>query len=325
MDKFENLQAFVTVVEAGSFTAAAERLDTAKSAISRRVSALEERLGVQLLRRTTRTLNLTDTGRSFYEQSARILADLEEAESAAQQDHGELRGTLRVALPMSFGVRHMCKPIAAFCRRHPRIHFDLDLNDRRVDLIEEGVDLAVRIGHLQDSSLIARKLFDVHMVVCASPQYLAAHGEPRSPVELRDHDCLVYSNLPEPETWRWQEPDGSRQRVDLNPVMRASSGDFLANAAAHGLGIVIQPTFLAAEAIRRGNLVPVLEHVQWPASPAYAVYPPTRHLSYRVRAFIDFLAERFAGVPQWDRDCASVAARRPAVAPDDRDAVPSGV
>jgi DNA-binding transcriptional LysR family regulator len=323
MDRFEDLQAFVAVVETGSFTAAAERLDTAKSAISRRVAALEERLGVQLLHRTTRTLNLTDTGRSFYEHSARILADLEEAESAAQQEHGELRGTLRVALPMSFGVRHMCRPIAAFCHRHPRIHFDLDLNDRRVDLIEEGIDLAVRIGHLRDSSLIARKLFDVHMVACASRQYLATHGEPRTPAELREHDCLVYSNLPEPDTWQWEEEDGSRHRVELKPVMQASSGDFLANAAAHGLGIVLQPTFLAAEAIRRGNLVAVLETVQWPVSPAYAVYPPTRHLSYRVRAFIDFLAERFAGVPQWDRDCASTVAPRPALAPGEDNEVPS--
>ena len=303
MDKFEDLQAFVAVVEAGSFTAAAERLDAAKSAISRRVSGLEERLGVQLLRRTTRTLNLTDTGRSFYEHSARILADLEEAESAAQQEHGELRGTLRIALPMSFGVRHMCKPIAAFAKRHPKIRFDLDLNDRRIDLIEEGVDLAVRIGHLRDSSLIARKLFDVRMVVCASHHYLATRGEPQSPEELRNHDCLVYSNLADPGVWRWEDESGRRFAVELDPAMHASSGDFLSNAAAHGLGIVIQPTFIAAEAIRRGNLVPILTDCQWPVSPAYAVYPPTRHLSYRVRAFIDFLADRFSGTPQWDRDC----------------------
>ena len=322
MDKFEDLQAFVAVVEAGSFTAAAARLDAAKSAISRRVSALEERLGVQLLRRTTRTLNLTDTGRSFYEHSARILADLEEAESAVQQEHGELRGTLRIALPMSFGVRHMCKPIAAFSKRHPRIRFDLDLNDRRIDLIEEGVDLAVRIGHLPDSSLIARKLFDVRMVVCASQHYLAVHGEPRSPEELRDHDCLVYSNLSDPDVWRWRDESGGNFSVELNPVMYASSGDFLLNAAAHGLGIIIQPTFIAAEAIRRGNLVPILDDVTWPVSPAYAVYSPTRHLSYRVRAFIDFLAERFSGVPQWDRDCSPpdaeggrVSRRGPAAVP----------
>ena len=310
MDKFEDLQAFVAVVEAGSFTAAAERLDAAKSAVSRRVSALEERLGVQLLRRTTRTLNLTATGRSFYEHGARILADLDEAESAVQQEHGTLRGTLRVALPMSFGVRHMCKPIAAFSRLHPRIRFDLDLNDRRIDLVEEGMDLGIRIGHLPDSSLIARRLFDVRTVICASPHYLSLHGEPQTPEELSEHDCLVYSNLADPGTWRWKDDQGQSQSVEVNVVMRASNGDLLANAAAHGLGIVLQPTFLVSEAIRRGELVPILENYQWPVSPAFAVYPPTRHLSYRVRAFIDFLADRFAGTPQWDRDCETLSARQ---------------
>lgn len=310
MDKFEDLQAFVAVVEAGSFTAAAERLDTTKSAVSRRVSGLEERLGVQLLRRTTRVLNLTETGRSFYEHSARILADLDEAEAAVQMEHGELRGTLRVALPLSFGVRHMCEPIAAFTKQHPKLHFDLDLNDRRIDLVEEGMDLALRIGHLKDSSLIARRLFEARTVVAASPHYLDTHGEPKRPEELRDHDCLAYSNLPDPDTWRWKDKDGKQHEIKVNVTLRASSGDFLATAAAHGMGIVIQPTFLASEEIRRGNLVPILTDVEWPASPAYALYPPTRHLSYRVRAFIDFLAERFAGTPQWDRDCETLSARQ---------------
>ncbi len=310
MDRFEDLQAFVAVVEAGSFTAAAERLGSAKSAVSRRVSALEERLGVQLLRRTTRTLNLTETGQSFYEHSARILADLNEAESAVQQEHGELRGTLRVALPLSFGVRHMCKPIAAFSLAHPKIQFDLDLNDRRIELIEEGIDMAIRIGHLQDSTLIARKLFDVNLVVCASPHYLKEHGTPQTPDDLRAHDCLVYSNLADPDRWEWKDAHGKRRTVEVRTVMRASSGDFLANAAAHGLGIVMQPTFIAAESIRRGSLVPILEDFGWPVTPAYAVYPPTRHLSHRVRTFIDFLAERFSGSPQWDRDCRTLSAKQ---------------
>ncbi|MDH3778715.1 MAG: LysR family transcriptional regulator [Gammaproteobacteria bacterium] len=310
MDKFEDLQAFVAVVETGSFTAAADRLDTAKSAVSRRVSALEERLGVQLLRRTTRVLNLTDTGQSFYEHSSRILADLEEAEAAVQQEHGELRGTLRVALPLSFGVRHMCKPIAAFCKQHPRLKFDLDLNDRRIDLVEEGIDVAVRIGHLKDSSLIARRLFDSRTVVAASPHYLNTHGTPESPEELSSHDCLVYSNLAEPDRWSWTDERGKKRVIEVRTAMRASSGDFLSNAAAHGLGIIIQPAFLAAEAIRRGNLVPIFTDIEWPITPAYAVYPPTRHLSYRVRAFIDFLVERFAGTPQWDRECEELNARQ---------------
>jgi len=305
MDKFEDLQAFVAVVETGSFTAAAARLNAAKSAVSRRVSGLEERLGVQLLRRTTRVLNLTETGGSFYEQSARILADLDEAEAAVQQEHGELRGTLRIALPLSFGVRHMCKPIAAFSKLHPKVEFDLDMNDRRVDLIEEGVDVALRIGHLQDSSHIARRLFDARAVVCASPHYLTVHGEPRSPLELHEHRCLVYSNLKDPGKWRYRDKDGKQHVVEVAAALSSNSGDFLTNVAAHGMGLVIQPTFIASDSIRRGNLVPILTDYEWPISPAYAIYPPTRHLSFRVRAFIDFLAERFSGTPQWDRDCDS--------------------
>ena len=286
MDRFEDLQAFVTVVETGSFTAAADRLDIAKSAVSRRVSALEERLGVQLLRRTTRRLNLTDTGQSFYEQ-----------------EHGELRGNLRVALPLSFGIRHMCRPIAEFSRNHPRVTFDLDLNDRRIDLITEGVDLAVRIGRLADSTLIARKLFEARTVVCAAPAYLEERGTPETPEDLVDHDCLVYSNLADPGRWICTDSEGGRHSVEVNVTMTASSGDFLSAAAADGLGIAMQPTFIAGELISSGELVPLLTNYQWPVTPAYAIYPPTRHLTYRVREFIDFLVEQFAGLPYWDEDC----------------------
>ena len=223
MDRFEDLQTFVAVVEAGSFTAAAERLDTAKSAVSRRVSALEERLGAQLLRRTTRRLNLTDSGQSFYERSARILADLDEAESAIAQEHGELHGTLKVALPLSFGLRHMCKPVAEFSRRHPRVTFDLDLNDRRIDLIGEGADLAVRIGRLADSSLIARRLFDARTVIVASQAYLDQHGTPREPEDLRNHACLVYGNLAEPGKWTWRDADDATHTVDVNVTLTANT------------------------------------------------------------------------------------------------------
>ena len=303
MDRFEDLQAFVAVADAGSFTAAADRLEIAKSAVSRRVSALEERLGVQLLRRTTRRLNLTETGRSFYEHSARILADLEEAESAVAQEHGELRGTLRVALPLSFGIRHMCEPIAEFNRLHPRVTFDLDLNDRRIDLLQEGVDLAVRIGRLADSSLIARRLFEARTVVCGSPQYFEEHGTPQTPDDLVGHPCLVYGNLADPLKWVCHDKDGRKYRVNVNAAMTATSGDFLCAAAMQGLGIAMQPTFIAGEAIGRGQLVPILADYEWPVSPAYAVYPPARHLSYRVREFIDFLVKHFSGTPYWDEDC----------------------
>lgn len=303
MDRFEDLQTFVAVVETGSFTAAADRLGAAKSAVSRRIAALEERLGVQLLRRTTRRISLTNTGESFYHHSARILADLEEAESAVAQEHGELRGTLKVALPMSFGLRHMSGPIADFSRLHPRVNFDLDLNDRRIDLIEEGIDVAIRIGHLADSSLMARKLFDVRSVVCGSPKYFSAHGLPKTPAELKDHPCLVYGNLPDPAKWVCTDRDQQTHEFNVNVAMIATSGDILCAAAAEGLGITRQPTFIAGDAISHGRLVPILTDYEWPVTPAYALYPPTRHLSYRVREFIDFMASRFSGTPYWDTEC----------------------
>ena len=303
MDRFDDMATFVAVVEAGSFTAAADRLDVAKSVVSRRVSALEERLGVQLLRRTTRRLSLTESGAGFYERSLRLLSDLEEAESAVAQEHGELRGQLRIALPLSFGLRHMPEPIAAFSKQHPRVDFDLDLNDRRVDLIEEGMDFAVRIGHLRDSTLIARKLFDAHTVICASPDYLATNGTPAHPDDLSEHACMVYTNLAEPGRWAYTDTDGTRRRVDVGRGMQASSGDFLCEAAVAGLGIIMQPTFIAHDAIRAGALVPILTEFGWPVSPGYAVYPPTRHLSFRVREFLDFLVEHFSGETPWDRDC----------------------
>lgn len=303
MDKFEDMRAFTAVVETGSFTAAADRLKANKSAVSRRVSALEGRLGAQLLNRTTRTLNLTETGRSFYERSARLLADLDEAESAVAQEHGELRGRLRIALPLSFGLLHMTAPIDEFARLHPRVEFDLDLSDRHIDLIQEDIDVAVRIGRLTDSSLIARRLFKSRVVVSASPAYLKEHGVPATPADLADHRCLTYSNLVDSDHWTWLDEHGHRQQVKVHVVLAANNGEMLSKSAANGLGIVMQPTFIAHEFIRDGALVQVLPDILWPETTAYAVYPPTRHLSYRVRAFIDFLADYFKGTPYWDKDC----------------------
>ena len=305
MDRFDDLRTFVAVVEAGSFTAAADRLEVAKSAVSRRVSALEERLGAQLLRRTTRRLNLTTSGAGFFERARRVLADLDEAEAAASQEHGELRGQVRVALPLSFGVRHMHRPICAFGALHPKLQFDLDLNDRRVDLIEEGIDVAVRIGQLADSTLIARKLFDARTVVVASPDYLTQHGTPRSPQDLLEHVCLRYTNVPDPGRWVFGDANGKADSVRVGGGMDASSGDFLCDAAAAGLGIALQPRFIAHHLIEAGRLVSLLTEYRWPITPGFAVYPPTRHLSYRVRSFIDFLVEYFSGPLPWERSVPS--------------------
>jgi DNA-binding transcriptional LysR family regulator len=303
MNRFDDLAAFVAVVETGSFTAAAERLGSDKSAVSRRISALEERLGVQLLRRTTRTLNLTDSGRGFHQRAARILSDLEEAESALARAHGALRGRLRLSLPLSFGVRHMCRPIAEFSHEHPAVTFDLDLTDRKVDLLQEGMDLALRIGRLEDSTLIARRLFDTRVLVVASKAYLDRRGMPQTPDDLQHHDCLTYSYLADARHWDWLDVDGTERRAAINVAMAANSGDLLCDAAVAGLGIAMQPTFIAHQYVCRGDLVPLLRNYRWPAASAYAIYPPTRHLSYRVRAFIDFLAAYFDGTPYWDKDC----------------------
>lgn len=301
MDRFSDMRTFVTVVEAGTISAAAERLGVAKSAVSRRLAELEERLGVQLFRRTTRRLNLTDSGRSFYERCVQILADLAEAELAVADEHGELRGRLRVALPLSFGLRHMGPAISAFAAEHPGVEFDLDFNDREVDLLQEGFDVAIRIGVLPDSSLIARRLAPIDQAVYASVAYLEEHGSPRRPAELVGHQALVYSNLPDPATWRYREPDGRKGVVKVPVRLAANNGDFLCQAAAAGCGLSLLPTFITYDAVAAGRLVPVLPDYHWRTVNAYALYPQTRHLSARVRTFVEFLIRRFAGVPYWDR------------------------
>ena len=300
MSRFEELECFVAVVEAGSITAASERLSVAKSAVSRRLSSLEARLGVQLINRTTRVSDLTSAGRAFYEQATRLLSDWAEAESAVTLSGGTLTGALRLALPLSFGVRHMAAPISAFLQTNPEVTCQIDLNDRRVDLVAEGVDLALRIGNLQDSSLIARKLFDASMTVCASPDYLARAGTPTQPSQLSAHDVLVYANVPDPNSWEFTAPDSTPLHVPLNPRVSSSNGDLLSAMAEQGQGIIRQPTFMLETSLRRGSLVPLLEAFPMPTIPAHAIYPRTRHLSYRVRAFIDHLVGWFGDELPWE-------------------------
>lgn len=302
MDRFADLEAFVAVVNAGSFSAAAERLGTAKSALSRRISSLERRLGAKLLHRTTRKLSLTDAGRTLHDKATRLLADLDETEQAVRDDQAELRGRIKVAAPVTFGIRHLTAAITDFMRRHPDLQIDLDLNDRQVDLVEEGLDVAVRIGELADSSLIARRLTGIRRVAAASPAYLEKHGTPIHPLELADHVGLHYSNISHREAWRFH--DGQRREwiPDVPIRLRANNGDLLTAAAEAGLGIIITPTFIAHEAIERGGLRPILTDFDLDALGLYLVYTPGRQLSQRVRVLADFLAERFGEHPYWD-DC----------------------
>jgi DNA-binding transcriptional LysR family regulator len=301
MDRFADMQMFVRVVETGSISAAAERLDIAKSAVSRRLAELERRLGAQLLHRTTRRLNLTDSGRAFLERAQAILADLAEAEAAVSQAQTALKGRLRVALPLSFGLLHLAPLIEAFMALHPDVEFDLDFNDRQLDLMQEGFDLAIRIANLPDSSLIARRLAPIKHVLSASPAYLEKHGTPSTPEDLTNHFCLAYSNLANPGVWHYRTQDGVAGSVQVPVKLKANNGDFLCQAALAGHGLILHPTFYLREPLRSGALVPLLTDIAWPELNAYAVYPPTRHLSSRVRAFVDFLVQALAGVPAWDR------------------------
>lgn len=292
MGRFARMQIFVAVVEAGSITAAAERLDLAKSAVSRRLAELEADLGVSLIQRTTRRLNLTESGRAYYERCVAILADVDEAEAEVSQAHGALRGRLKVALPQAFGLLHLAPLLQTFMKQYPDVQLELDFNDRQVDLMQEGFDLAIRIATLADSSLIARRLTTIPHLVGASPAYLARRGTPRTAADLAHHDCLVYSNVRDPDLWHHHRPDGHAGQVRVAIRLAASSGEFLLQAALADEGLVLLPVFYVHAALRSGQLIEVLSDHRWPEPAAYAVYPPTRHLSTRARAFIDFLADK---------------------------------
>ncbi len=300
MDRFENMQNFICVVEVGSISGAADRLGVAKSAVSRRLKELEEHLGVELFHRTTRRMKQTDTGRAFYHQCVRILDDILEAELATSQAHSTLKGGLKIALPSSFGLMHMGPAINEFLQAHPQIEFDLDFNDREVDLIEEGFDLAIRIANLPDSSLIARRLAPIQSIMCASPSYLKKMGTPKTPSELIEHQCLVYSLLHDYECWYLTDIKGKEIRVQIRPYLKASTGEFIRDAAVAGQGIILVPSFIAYKEIEHGELIQVLKEYKPLQIGAYAIYPPTRHLSQRVRTFVDFLVKRFEGTPSWD-------------------------
>jgi len=306
MGEFEDMTAFVRIVESGGIGRAAGQLGVAKSAISRRLVDLEARLGVQLLVRTTRRSSLTDAGQSYYLRALEILADVEDLKADLSGPTAKLTGRLKVAAPLSFGVTHLAPVLQEFVTAHPDLTVHVDLSDRQVDLVEEGFDLAVRIARLRDSTLIARRLTPINLILCASPEYLARHGRPRTPEDLREHSVLHYDNT-RGTTMTFTGPDGNEVSVNLGARMSANNGDFLQAAAVGGLGVAAPPTFVAWRDIVSGRLVPILTDYRLPALNAYAVYPRTRHLSRRVRALIDLLTERFAGEPPWDRALAGLA------------------
>ena len=302
MDKFADIEAFTAVVEAGAFSAAGERLGVAKSVVSRRISQLERRLGGQLLHRTTRRLALTDTGKNFYQRAVQILADLDDAEQSVSEETMELRGSLKLAAPLSFGLGHLSNAITDFLNKHPAIDLNLDLNDRNINLVEEGFDMAVRIGDLQDSTLVARRLGTIRNITCASRGYLEQHGAPASPDDLHQHVGLQYSNINYKQQWCYETPEGKTVYAQPQIRIRANNGEALAAAAIAGLGITTGPTFILGKHIKEGNLVTVLNEYQRHSVGIFAVYPPGRLIPRRIQVFSEFLAERFGDRPYWDND-----------------------
>lgn len=300
MDRLANMEAFVRVAETKSFSEAARRLRSSKSLISRQVAALEEELGVRLFHRTTRSLSLTDEGRGYHTQVTRILSEIEEANMSVSQSQAAPRGRLRVSAPMSFGILHLAPAIRDFLTRYPEVELDLSLNDRYVDVVDEGFDLAIRIGRLTDSSLVARKLARHRMILCASPDYLKQHNAPKDPDDLKRHQCLCYSTNSLAPEWLFVTKDGKPWPVAIAGRLHANNGDVLRTAALQGLGIIYLPSFIVGADVQASALVSLLPEFVPTDSAIHAVYPHTRHLSPKVRAFIDFLAERYGPRPHWD-------------------------
>lgn len=303
MDRFGALQAFVKVVELGSFARAAQRLDLSTSAVSRQVSDLEAHLDVRLLNRTTRRLSLTEAGQSFYEHAVQLVADLDEAEASVRASATVPKGTLRLTCGVSFGIRYLAPVLADFAREHPEVVFDLDVSDRAVDLVEEGYDLAVRIGSIGQQGMVSRRLGWTQIVCCAAPAYLERSRAPLdTPADLVGHECLSYTNVALPNTWRFLDASGRHEDIRIVTRHRANNGQLLASLATSGLGVVYSPDFIVADEIRAGKLLKLLSDYRPPRSPIAAVYPSRRHLSAKVRVVVDYLARRFERDRPWQLD-----------------------
>lgn len=293
-DRLAGFAVFAAVVEAGSFTRAAAALGMTPSAVSKAVGRLEARLGARLLNRTTRRLGLTEAGQSFHDRCLRILAEAEEAERAVSALQRAPHGTLRVNAPVIFGMEYLAGVLPDFMARYPEVTVELSLNDRYVDLVEEGYDVAVRIGRLAPSSLMARKLCDSRHVVCAAPAYWARHGRPAHPAELARHPCLLYSYLSTGDEWRFDGPDGP-VGIRVSGPLRSNNGEVLRTAAVAGRGVALLPLFSCWRDLETGRLEPALTQYVSPPGGIYAVWPHDRRPLAKVRAFVDFLV---AGLPR---------------------------
>jgi DNA-binding transcriptional LysR family regulator len=292
MDRLEAMNVYVRVVEAGSLSAAARAIPMSLTSVSRYISTLEGQFGSQLLRRTTRHLAMTDEGRILYDRAKAILGEMDELGSAMSAGRGKLSGRLRLSAPNLLGRLVVAPLLPRFLALHPDVAVDLLLVDRVVNLVEEGLHLAVRVGRLPDSSLVARKLGDIQMVTCAAPAYLAQRGTPRTPDDLRKHDCLVFSDAPGPVDWRFQSRE-TRTRVSVTGRLWMNSLDALVSAAIEGAGIVRAPAWQVAGHIESGHLRPVLDKYAPPATPVHLLFERVKLSSPKIRTFADYLIDRW--------------------------------
>jgi DNA-binding transcriptional LysR family regulator len=295
MDRLSAMRTFRTVVETGGFSAAARRLGLSKAAVSKQVAELEAHFGTALLHRTTRRLNATDAGRRYFENSIRLLDELAEVEAEVRNSQIEPSGRLRISAPINFGNAVLGPVICAIAQRHPKLEIQVELNDRFVDLIEEGFDVALRIRtNLPDSSLIARRIDSITRSVCAAPSYLKRMGMPKTPEELKNHTCLIYTLSTSPYDWRFSS--GSKSvSVRVNGGIQSNNGQFLTSFLNAGMGIALLPDFVVGEDIRAGRLKRILENYQTEPHDLYLVYPANRHQSPKLRAFMDMAAQHLAG------------------------------
>jgi DNA-binding transcriptional LysR family regulator len=289
MDRFEAMTIFCKAVEQGSFAAAAERLNLSTSAVSRQIAQLEALLQARLLNRTTRRISLTDDGRAYYERCLQVLSDLEEAEELVGNARTILRGTLRLTAPISFGIWHLSYAIADFAREQPEVKFDISLSDHQVDLVEAGLDLAIRVGDLGAQNLVARPIGKARLMTCASPDYLARHGVPLTPADLLQHQCLTYAYNTDSHLWKFLSKSGQPEAVRVQSVLHANNGIMLRELAVQGVGVMRGPDFLLQTAVEQHQLQEIMQ--DWMPAPLniYAAYPSRKHLSAKVRGFATFL------------------------------------
>ncbi len=298
IDIVMSMRVFTAVVDAGSFAGAADKLELSRGMATRYVAQLEEHLGVRLLQRTTRKLSLTEAGNDYRERAVQVLTMIAEAESSVAQQASVPRGVLRVSSSNAFGARHLGLAITEYLQRYPGVQVDVTLNDRVVDLLEEGFDVAIRVASKIDPGLVARKLASTRLVVCASPAYLEKHGLPTVPQDLVKHQCLTYAYVNAPNEWRFRR-EGVEQTILVSGALCGNSGDILRSAAIAGLGVSLQPDFLIYEALSEGTLVRILPQWETGDLAIFAVYPNRKFLPPKVRSFIDFLVERFGPQPYW--------------------------